>query len=233
MSLMAKWEELEPKQKVTAILLIIISMVLIYLIYDTLFAGDDFSVSTPVSKPSQPTQPAIKSTTVAPVEPKQPENKSVTYVPDAPLQQATAERLEILKASEKLQNEYLKILNEYQIAQLQAKLEDTNSKIAAAKLKTTQVQSQTKKLEIAVQATDSTMSTTHNSVKKQLNIQVAYVGQKNGRWIAMLKIDNNYFEVKVGTELPDSSVVDVINQEGVVIEKNGEKQFFRVPKSLD
>jgi len=62
---------------------------------------------------------------------------------------------------------------------------------------------------------------------------VVYVGEKRGKWLAMIKMSNNYFEVKEGTELPDHSIVDVINENGVVIEKNGEKQYYRVPRSLD
>lgn len=240
MSLIDQFNELEPKQKVTAAVTIVLFLVFVYLAYDTFFGGDDFTPTTAETPPPTAEVPKQQTQTVATPAPvsAQPTQsapvatvKHTSDVEEVAAHPPTPEQLALIKESESLQREYLRILNEYQIAELQSKLETANSKIAAAKLKTTKTQSQTKKLENEMN--ESQASLIKGVEQKDYNIQVSYVGERRGQWIAMLKINNNYFEVKVGTELPDGSVVDVINQNGVVLEKNGKKQYYRVPKSLD
>ena len=253
MNLINKFKELEPKQKVTLAITTVLFVVFVYLIYDTFFASSEYSSpSSSVAQSKEETVTEVKPITtqleradikdpiqladssqtknqsVNPLSPKQNPDSSVELMADG---QPTSEQLEIIEQSRQLQREYLKLLNEYQMAQLQQKLQTANSAIAAAKLKTASTVAKTKELEEQVKSTEITQAEKDQAIYSQ--IAVVYVGEKNGLWSAMLQIDKQYYEVKVGTELPGNSSVDTINEDGVVIETGTQKRFFRVPKSLD
>ncbi len=230
-----KFKQLEPKRKITLVVTSILFLVFLYLAYDTIFSKEEYLPPSKTTqkiqqlpKPNSVTKPNIAANpTLRNLMPKKPNIEKV------PEDKPTVEQLAILKDSENLQREYLKLLNEYQLAELQQKLEAANSAIAATKLKILTTQSQTKQIEDKLRETGTLLANGKNPNQEEYNVQVAYVGQKRGEWVAMLKINNNYFEVKVGTELSDGSIVEEINENGVVLDKNGNKNYLRVPKSLD
>ncbi len=254
-ALIDRFNELESKQKITLVITIILFIVVLYYGYDTFFGGSDYSspvapvkqkqVAVKTSTTKQPSSVSDNSSTnTAPTtkisleqQPgeNKPANTSVTKVAPAEI---TPEEKAMIAENQQLQKQYLYLVNKYQMAQLQEKLESTNASIAASKLKavSTMVKTQeiSKELKRQQAAPIQAASPSEASKAEQIsNVSVAYVGKRRGKWIAMLKLDDAYFEVRIGTHLPDGAVIDLINEQGVVLDKKGDKKYMKVPRSLD
>ena len=254
MSMADSFNEMEPKQKVTLLVTIVLFAFMAYLAYDTFFAGD--SVSAPAPKVSAAPTPAPKSasattassasTQVRTFQPAQPVQPQQTEAQKANIQQIpkaepTPEERALIAKSQEIQGQYLELVNQYQLKQMQQKLDAADAAIAASVLQTATTRLQTQQLQEQMkdQKSGPSITSADNTTDGKpaaapiSNIEVSYVGQKRGNWMAMLNLDGNFFEVRMGTQLPDGAVVDLINEKGVVLEKNSEKKYFRVPRSLD
>ena len=249
MSLADSFNELEPKQKVTLVVTIVLALLVVYYGYDTFFGG-----STAPSRPSPAVTTATQPPPAQPVTPIRvpPATTTATQLASVPHhpngiqqvqpEQPTPEQLALIKESQVLQRNYLTLVNKFQIAQLQQKLEAANAAIANSKLKTATTMVKTEKLADQLKQQKQQLTTTQTdpdkakhtqTVASYKRVQVVYVGEKRGKWMAMMNLDGSYFEVRVGTRLPDGTVVDLINEKGVVLEKDYKKRYFRVPRSLD
>src|SRR6185312_4201146 len=118
------------------------------------------------------------------------------------------------------------------------KLAATNAQIAQAKLSATETEIKTQKLE----GLNPIRPANGVNARPANVLQVKYVGYSEGVWTAMVGYDANYgngvgaddqyFQVQVGTRLPDGSVVESINKQGVVLSKDGQQIYLTVPKTL-
>ena len=264
-ALMDKFNELESKQKVTLAITIVLFMVVLYYGYDTLFGGDSSSPSPPVTQKQtaaakapatkqsaeassaststeNATNSAQSSTTATTAS--QGQNQSsgnaplYTDVSKVAPPKLTAEEMATIEENQRLQKQYLYLVNQYQMAQMQEKLESTNASIAASKLKAVSTMVKTQEISKELKRQQAPLQQMSPDEKEQKaeqfnNIGVAYVGKTQGKWMAMLKLEDAYFEVRVGTRLPDGSTVDLINEQGVVLDKAGQKKYMKVPRSLD
>ena len=261
---MDKFNELESKQKVTLAITIVLFMVVLYYGYDTLFGGDSSSPSPPVTQKQAATKaPATKQSAEASSTSTGTENATNSTQPsttattasqgqsqssgNAPLYtdvskvappKLTTEEIATIEENQRLQKQYLYLVNQYQMAQMQEKLESTNASIAASKLKAVSTMVKTQEISKELKRQQAPLQQMSPDEKEQKaeqfnNIGVAYVGKTQGKWMAMLKLDDAYFEVRVGTSLPDGSTVDLINEQGVVLDKAGRKKYMKVPRSLD
>lgn len=171
------------------------------------------------SQPRKSVQPHAKVVEVKPLEP-------------------TPEQMALLAESQEMQREYLRLVSQYQIAQLQERLEEANASIAAAKLKSAITASETQKLNDELKARTLRGLAPPSTGEKgpadfASTLQLMYIGKMKGKWMAMLNANGSYYEVKQGTRLPDGSMVSNIDTKGIVITKDNSKRFIPMPKSLD
>lgn len=243
MSMVDNIKDLETKQKIMLVAIVVLVGFIIYFGYTTFFPQSNNVVVAPTVAPvksttAQPTQTASPQAAVKPPVSSTTSNESVTQTPQlqkvsTPTTSApTPEQLALLAESQQLQTEYLHLVNQYQVAQLQQKLATTDAKIAAQKLAATKSYLATQKL---TGGSNSMPTSIFGGTTKAVAppMQVMYVGQQGGVWAAMLGRSGNYFQVKVGTQLPDGSVVQSISNQGVILNKNGQNQYLVIPKTLD
>jgi hypothetical protein len=240
MSLIDNVKQLEAKQKFMLVALIGALGVVFYLIYTTFFAtsaGSNTSVPTvaPVTQqaatPAQtPIQPASAPVTTAPAIANT--TNTVTVGQPAP---PTPQDLALLAESQQMQQQYVQLVNQYQLAQLQQKLAQVDAEIANNKLTTAKSLVEMKKLQpqLGGDYNTSLSNSAASSNNGPQTYQTLYVGQVSGRWQAMLQAGGQYFQVSVGMQLPDGSSVSSISSRGVVLNRNGTPIFLPMSKSLD
>ncbi|NNM60523.1 MAG: hypothetical protein HKM04_12025 [Legionellales bacterium] len=252
MSFVDNVKQLDTKQKGMLVATIGCLGLVIYLAYTTFFPGG----GTPAS--SKPLSPAISSEPVviesAPSgnsSPQMPASNGMTGAIPAnspvnahPDNQNTANpptpaNLALLAQSQQMQQQYIQMVNEYQLAQLQQKLAAVDSQIAASKLTTTKSLVELKKLQPLLGSQYGSTQGVSNAGEPATSstpqgFQTMYVGQVNGVWQAMLVSDGQYYQVGAGMRLPDGSVVSQITVRGVVITTaSGTPMFLPMTKNLD
>jgi len=247
MSVVDNIKSLETKQKIMLVAIVILLGVAIYMGYTTFFPSTTSSTPVPVkssvppSAAKQTTQPPKKTSrsTRQTAQQKQNDEQGQLQFLEKPKTSApTPEQLAILAQSQQLQEEYIHLVSQYQIAQLEQKLAQTNAAIAQQKLSATKSFIETQKLQGALSQAPHVGMTSSNSHDSQTStasglMRAMYVGRQNGHWTAMLGSNGNYFEVKVGTHLPDGSVVSAISNKGVTLKKAGKLTYLAIPRTLD
>lgn len=141
------------------------------------------------------------------------------------------------------QVEYLQAVDQYQLAQIKRMLAEqiaatavANQNAAKAKVETSKILSETpmnfggafapqstgpvsEPTEAALQPQTSATSIQTQTVSTgtPMGYQVVFIGNKEGRWSAILSKNNEYTIVAPGTVLPDQVTVMNINQNGVTL----------------
>lgn len=254
MSLMDNVKQLDSKQKVMLVATIGCLGLVFYLAYATFFpASDDTSaapvpvITTPAVKPS-----IAPDTTAAPIETTSLPNTSSLPAPTLPAAMNNSQdtqqndntppspaNLALLAQSQQMQQQYIQLVNQYQLAELQQKLAQVDSQIASSKLTTTKSLVELKKLEPLLGSQTTNQSGTSSTAPAAANsgpqiYQTMYVGRVAGVWQAMLQSAGQYFQVSVGMRLPDGSAVSQISSRGVVITNaNGVPIFLPMTKNID
>lgn len=235
MELLTKFTELETKQKLTIIVTVIVALFAIYLAYDTFFGGTE---AAPPTKPAAPSiavkkTPAREAATLVPEEANQTNGMATTgeNTQIAPPQQkeATPAQLAALVQSQQMQQQYINLVNAYQMAQIEQKLAAADNQIAESKLSTAKAMVNTQQYAAKLPRNGLAMGSgdTETTVP-----QTVYVGQQAGKWLAMLSINGSYVQVSVGTRLADGSVVSSISDRGVILDNNGEPSYLPIAKTL-
>lgn len=208
------------KQKVMLVITIILFIFLAYLVYNMFFSK---SATTPV-KPVTTAQPAPSTTMETAVTPTsgEPAHGNVQTVP---MPDPSAEEKAILKRSEEIERQYLSLVSEYQLAQIQQKLAQTNAQIAQSKLSALKATAEAKKFDIEGNA--------NNATEAAADMKALYVGYNHGAWMAMLSLGSTMYQVHMGTRLPDGSTVSSISKMGVILSKNGRRIYLAIPTSFD
>lgn len=225
MELLNKFNELDTKQKVTAIITVLVVLFAIYLAYDTFFGGT--STSTPATETKSVTSAKpVKSENR--LETKNNGESAEAQLPPPPQQkEPTPAQLAALAQSQQMQQQYINLVNAYQMAQIEQKLAAADSQIAQSKLSTAKAMVSTQ--EFAAKLPRNGMNFGDN---EPAGPQAVYVGQQAGKWLAMLNLNGNYVQVNVGTQLPDGSVVTSISDRGVILDNNGQPSYLPIAKSL-
>lgn len=243
MSLIDNVKQLEAKQKVMLVVLIGALGIVFYLIYTTFFASSGGSsnsaaISSPAPMAQQtmtPAQTPLQSASAPSINaPIQTSGNTSTVAVGQPAP-PTPQDLALLAESQQMQQQYVQLVNEYQLAQLQQKLAQVDAEIANNKLTTTKSLVEMKKLQPQLGGDYGTQlsGSAASSSNVPQGYQTLYVGQVSGRWQAMLQSGGQYFQVSVGMQLPDGSSVTTINSRGVVLNRNGTPIFLPMSKSLD
>lgn len=241
MNVLDSVKSLETKQKIMLVVVIILMGAAVYMGYATFFPSSANTAASvakvPVSPPAAAkVAPATGGTNTPEAEAKNTAETPALQNMEKPKNAApTPEQLAILAQSQQLQEEYVHLVNEYQVAQLQQKLAETDAEIAKQKLSAVQSIMEVQKIEgslttaLPLHGVNTTLVT-----KAPAPMTVMFVGRKNSdRWSAILGSEGNTMEVRVGTRLPDGSVVTEINAQGVVLTKDGKKTYLPIPRTLD
>ncbi len=204
----------DKRQKVVLILLIAVGVFLVWQLYE-LFVGD---------KPSQNT---IKPVLPTPIQAHQPAMAVTASTTAAQLAQSGAGAANPAEASAAVnpsnsQSEYLRLVNEYQMAQLQRMIAEDNEAIAIAKQNAAKATTETSKL----MGGGSVMSTTGSSQANSNEYQLVYTGQQtDGGWSATLKKNGQSTDVNIGSQLADGSQVISIDDNGVLLRQGDVKKL--------
>lgn len=243
MSMIGNIKDLETKQKIMLVAIVVLVGFIIYFGYTTFFPTSNNVVVAPTVAPVKTTatprsQTAAQSQVgvTPPVTTASETNTETSQLQKvgAPTTSApTPEQLALLAESQQLQTEYLHLVNQYQVAQLQQKLAKTDAQIAAQKLAAAKSYLATQKLTGGSSEMPTSIFSSSSNKATIAPMQVMYVGQQAGVWSAMLGRSGNYYQVKVGTQLPDGSVVQSISNQGVILNKSGANQYLVIPKTLD
>ena len=239
------WSEMEPKQKGMLIATIIVFIIIGYMVYSVFFAGTSPAPApvkiAPVAtaKPPQ-AMPAANNnaalvvnshSTIGAAASAADATAAVPAVPqvvEMPKRELTPEELNLLEERRQVQQQYLQLVNQYQMMEMQNKVATSQSTLIKTQLETAKSEQQAAKLGILLPGQQA------NDTDKSLNgVTVAYVGQKNGTWNAVLNLRGQYVTVKVGSHLPDDSIVSVINDNGIVLYKDGERRSLTVAMAVD
>lgn len=125
------------------------------------------------------------------------------------------------------QSEYLRLVNEYQVAQLQRMIAEDNEAIAVARRNAAQAMQDTSKL---VGGDPGALTMDNNSSSMDQNTSdysLVYTGQQgNGDWTATLKKDGRTYDVITGGQLPDGSQVSAIDENGVLLIQGNNKKLI-------
>ena len=247
MDIVENIKAMEPKQKVTLGVTILLFAFLIYYGFTTFFPSDDFSApptptrqTTPPPPPSRTAVPKPTQTFNDPAGTTAAQKQPKDQVEKKPLDDLPPDQLKMIQESQAIQQQYLSLVSKYQIAQLQQKLAQTEVGLATAQLQSAKIQAQTQQLtgQLQQQQNQGPVITPEQMDQQKAQqqfsqVSVMFVAKQHGVWTAMLNASGSYFEVKVGTKLPDGSAVSQIDNRGVILTAVSLSRPLSIPKTLN
>ncbi len=241
------WSDMEPKQKGMLIATVLLFLIIGYMVYKMFFAGNSTPpLPVPAAKPSpvaaKPATPSVAPTNAATnnpaadlavANPGAPGANAAPTVPVAPSvvempkRELTPEELALLEERRQVQQQYLQLVNQYQLTEMQNKVATSQSNLLKTEIDAAKSAQQAARLGLVLpgQGDDTNKGLT--------GVSLVYVGQKNGIWSGVLNVRGAYVNVKVGSRLIDGSVVSRIKESGLVIVKDGEPHILTVPIVMD
>ena len=123
------------------------------------------------------------------------------------------------------QKEYIRIVNAYELAKMKRQLLDEEAAIAEARHRIAKLNERTSEISGNADQGFYNLSTS-NIETNEARYALSYVDNQNGQWSATLKRGKQYIEVQQGSELPDGSTVESVNQQGVVLSHHDKR--FRI-----
>jgi hypothetical protein len=268
MELLDTFKQLDAKQKMTAAITAVLLMFLLYFAYDTFAGGGSDGEASPssVKKPASLVEaedapdtfgaPAVqehqppKQANVTQMAMLDPVSRPRTSMSDAdaqlnsdevmkqPVKQPDVEQLAFLQQTKQMQAEYLSLVNEYQLTQLQQKVEEAKAQISDSRLKATMSSAKQQQLVGELEKKGQMLMTpsigggVSSNTDADALVQVVYVGERRGQWTALLSEGGAYFEVRVGTRLSDDWRVVNITGQGVILERKNQRKLLRMPKTV-
>ena len=120
-----------------------------------------------------------------------------------------------------MQVEYIRLFNEYQVAQLQRMIAENNEAIALAKRNAAQAMADTAKLFGNAKANQSSAKDLNKKESSLIGYELIFTTQQHdGDWIATLKKNGQTYDVHVDKKLPDGSKVVSIDEASVLLSKD-------------
>ena len=122
------------------------------------------------------------------------------------------------------QQQYMKLVNEYQMLQMQSMIAQTQATIAKSRAQTAEALS--KLNDLSGGNTDIVdLGLVQSTSNDSGDYELIYTGQENGKWTATLKKGGQFNDVTADTALPDGTKVLTVNDSGVVIVENNVKKL--------
>lgn len=136
-----------------------------------------------------------------------------------------------IAAQQAREQQYIKMVNQYQLAQMQKKLADVNAQLAQARLKEAQALAKVTQQNLPIPTHFTTDVTTQSAphINVLSTYQVLYVSYVNNRWMATIKHAGQLHNVYIGSQFNDGTVVRVIDRNGIVLEYNGRSRYLTIP----
>lgn len=127
------------------------------------------------------------------------------------------------------EQEYIQMVNDYQLAQMQKKLADVNAQLAQAKLKEAQSIAKATQQNVSVTTTSTHHTASLGTAAVLRYYSLLYVSYVNNHWTATLRYAGRLHNVYIGSQFVDGTSVRVIDRNGVVLERNGVSQYLTIP----
>jgi hypothetical protein len=122
------------------------------------------------------------------------------------------------------QQQYMKLVNEYQMLQMQSMIAQTQATIAKSRAQTAEALS--KLNDLSGGSTDiADLGLVQTTSNDSGDYELIYTGQENGQWTATLKKGGQFNDVTAGTALPDGTKVLSVDSSGVAIVENKVKKL--------
>ncbi len=238
--LLEKYNALETKQKILVPVTILIVLLLAYEVFAI------FMPSTPSFTPPPRVNNAPPAFSRAPTNAVNPnpgavqhrviKKTKITQVPSSPPSPLMASALE---QNSDLHKQYLKMLSQYQVLQLQELLARAHANLATAHVQEAEAQQRVEKLtngrvRIGSSTTGSigSYANAESSNEAATDFQVQFIGYQSGRWTGILSKDGKDYEIHNGSLLPDDVRVTSMNSRGIVVRREGYKRFIPIAPSL-
>lgn len=247
------WSDMESKQKGMLIATIIVFLIIGYMVYKLFFAGSSSPAPAPaVAAPapaadhaqaaaanannSAASDLAVNANSAAgvaanTVNTTAAADNTTPQVVEMPKRELTPEELNLLEERRQVQQQYLQLVNQYQLTEMQNKVATSQSTLIKTQLDTAKTEQQASKLGLLLPG--QSIGGDSDADKSLHGVTLAYVGQKSGVWSAVLNLRGQYVTVKLGSHLPDDSVVSKIDGNGIVLYKDGQRRTLTVATPVE
>lgn len=161
---------------------------------------------------------SIHATISAPATPTQISSPSSAAISTPTL--ATLPHPHLLKS----QQEYLELLNQYELLKMRRQMLEEQAAIAQAQNRIAVLNDQTRKLDATVNTDVQGNYETNGS--NNSGYQLSYIDQQNGQWTASIYHNGAYQVVNKGSLLADGAIVKDISQQGVIIQNKTDRKLI-------
>lgn len=197
------------KRKVMWILFIIVLAILIWQGAALLRGSSSSSTPTPVTPPSKiPALPTVATSTVTTAPAPTAASAAPAFNPVGDLQ--TPE-----------QKKYLEMLGEYQLLQIQQRIEE--AKLAIAQSEANMMKLSAPPPVTVVNSNLQEQPVAEANYPKASAPSLQYIGRVNqGKWSAIINVDGSYQEAMEGSQLSNGAIVKKITPHSVILDEGGE-----------
>jgi hypothetical protein len=118
------------------------------------------------------------------------------------------------------QQQYMQLVNEYQLAEIQRMIAEDNAAIAQSRYDA--AQSMVKMAELTGDANPGAMglgASVDNQSANSTDYELIYTGEDNNQWTATIKKNGQFNDVTAGSVLPDGTKILSVDDNGVVIQQ--------------
>ncbi|HEV2613704.1 MAG TPA: SPOR domain-containing protein [Gammaproteobacteria bacterium] len=198
---------MDKRQKVIALFLVIAVVVLAWQVYD-LVGDKGGSLSLPGRSLKQASDPTAVVKPMISVQPAVAPMTSTSSGSTTPYQK-----------------QYMKLVNEYQLLQMQGMIAQQQATIAKSRAQTAEALSKINDLSGAGDASIADLNVATPATNESGDYELIYTGQENGQWTATLKKGGQFNDVTAGSVLPDGTKVLSVDDNGVLIDENNVKKI--------
>jgi predicted transcriptional regulator len=118
--------------------------------------------------------------------------------------------------------EYLKLIQEYQLLQVQRRIAEDTRAIAVAKLETVKALAEASKFGGSGNSGPHTVS----MGSMDTDYKLVFTGQEAGQWTATLKMNDQLMDVVTGTTLPDGYKVTAVDGDAVTLQRADKQKII-------
>jgi hypothetical protein len=214
--------QLDKKQKTLIPLIAIVLGVLAWQLYGLMGTNSNSAASSGMTNTALPARPTVPvSSAPAAVQPTVASRNlsSANAVPTVSDQDKQR-----LRAISQNDTEYLRLIHEYQLLQVQRHIAEDTRAIAVAKLETAKALAETSRFGGAVNLGMNTLSPMGNMQGD--DYKLVFTGQEAGQWTATLKINDQLMDVITGTTLPDGNTVIRVEGDSVILQKDDRQKLI-------
>ena len=126
-----------------------------------------------------------------------------------------------------LERQYVQMVTQYQLAQMQKKLADVNAQLAQSKLREAQAVAKASSQNVGVGSLAGAAASSITS-RTLGSYSLLYVGHLNHQWMATLRYAGQLHNVHMGSQFADGTTVKVIDRNGVVLTNGTASRYLMI-----